>query len=339
MRARHFTWLGGLAIAALGCTSSVNGGGTGGGGQGGGGQGGQENTGGAGGCGGPGCGVVPAPSGAAQAVEGGLVVQLGDYPITCAGGIMPGCSAETWWSIEFELPDVALVPGTVHSLADLDGWSTVTLPGSGDDCTFGAGTFHDGTIEVVAVTDDLLTVAVSGTTPSMIGLSVDGTYEVPICPAAPPPPDGAAISMLHAEMGGGSGSTGSGSTSVGTTGGPFIDPDTLMIFLSNGPQSCAEPWALGDGCVAPRYQITIQLAPELQVPGTLPLAEIATYSESEGSIGLPGECSGGGGSYWEGSIQILSIDGEQITFTLSGTADLFVVPGNADGTYTAPRCF
>ncbi|NUO48569.1 MAG: hypothetical protein HOV80_06905, partial [Polyangiaceae bacterium] len=51
----------------------------------------------------------------------------------------------------------------------------------------------------------------------------------------------------------------------------------------------------------------------------------------------PDDCSGGGGSFCDGTITILSIDAASVTFELAGTASLFD-QGNADGVYTAPRC-
>ncbi len=70
--------------------------------------------------------------------------------------------------------------------------------------------------------------------------------------------------------------------------------------------------------------------------GTYPLTNIATFSTS--GPDSYGNCSYGGGSYWDGTIQILSIVPSQIVFTLSGTAQPFIAPGTADGSYVAPRC-
>ena len=155
-------------------------------------------------------------------------------------------------------------------------------------------------------------------------------------PVPPVPDDGPAIAMLYSELAARSGGSGqTGSSGVGGGSGP--DPNTLFIFVSDAAQSCADPYAQGDGCSIARYQVAIGLPPSLQAVGVYPLDQIATFSETDPG-GSPDECSGGGGSYWDGTISITAIDAQKVSFTLSGTATLFLTPGNADGAYEAERC-
>ena len=90
-------------------------------------------------------------------------------------------------------------------------------------------------------------------------------------------------------------------------------------------------------CDSPGWAVSIKLPSELQTAGTYSLSDLgATFSVTFPSSG-PDDCSGGGGSFWDGTITILSIDAASVTFELANTASLFD-QGNADGVYTAPRC-
>jgi hypothetical protein len=153
--------------------------------------------------------------------------------------------------------------------------------------------------------------------------------------ASPLPDDGPAIAMLYSELPDSSGGLGS-SGGITATGGNAEDPNTLFLFVSNGAQSCVDPYAQGAGCVR-RYQVAIRLPPSLQAVGTYSLNELASVSITE--PGDPGACSGGGGSYWDGTIDITAIDAAHVTFTLAGTGQIFTAQGDANGTYTATRCF
>ncbi len=153
----------------------------------------------------------------------------------------------------------------------------------------------------------------------------------------PLPNDGPAIALLYSELPAETDPT--GSSAVATGGGNTIDPNSLFLFVTNGAQACANPFAYSAGCAAPRYQVAILLPPNLQAVGTYPLNNLATMSVTE--PGGNNTCSGGGGSYWDGTIEITAIDATQVAFKLAGTAQVFsfTPQGNTDGTYTAPRCF
>lgn len=150
------------------------------------------------------------------------------------------------------------------------------------------------------------------------------------------PNDGPAIAMLYSELPSFDPQSGS---AVCTGGGNAIDPSSLYLFVSNSAQACANPFAGSGSCATLSYQLSILLPPSLQVLGSHSLNEIGYLSVSE--PGGSGTCSGGGGSYWDGTIDITSIDSTHVTFTLAGTAQIFsfTPQGTADGTYTAPRCF
>jgi hypothetical protein len=150
--------------------------------------------------------------------------------------------------------------------------------------------------------------------------------------AAPSPNDGPAIAMLRSELPPPDVDVETGGVTSG--GGPALDPNTLMIFLGDTTQRCNDPFV---GSCTQQFQVGIQLPTSLQAVGTYPLQDHAYFSVSLG--GDPGECSGGGGTYWDGTIDVTAIDATQVTFTLAGTGNLFGYPGNADGTYTAKRCF
>ena len=175
---------------------------------------------------------------------------------------------------------------------------------------------------------------VEHTATSSVGTSGDGGSGG-VTTGPTPMDDGPAIAMLYSEIPVYNPSPGSGGVTGG--GSTTVDPNTLFIFVSNGAQSCADPHAQPDGCDS-RYQISISLPPNLQAVGTYPLENHAFASITE--PGGPGACAGGGGSFWDGTIEVTSIDATQVTFTLAGTADyLLSSGGHADGTYTATRCF
>jgi hypothetical protein len=357
MRTRLFflvTLFGGLSAASLGCQTQVFGGGGPGGSGGGHGDAGGGDVGGGSNC--PPDALCVPPSqpvsnGIAQPAQGGYVVTLGDYPMSCPNGSpMPascGPSSDpqlSWWNIQLNVPAAMLSDGVAHSAKELNGFFNETLPqpnAPGAPCGYGAGTLFDATFKVVAATADHLTIEVSGV--NLIGGAgavVNGTYTVPICAGANPPPqkDGPAIAMLGSQVPNQGGGNPPGS-SVTVGGGPSYDPTALMIFFGNQDQSCADPFDSIGLCAAPRYQVVITLPADLQAVGSYPLQGLATMSES-GSSGQPGDCWGGGGTYWDGTLEVTAIDDQFVKFTLSGTGGVTGVSGvnNADGSYTAIRC-
>lgn len=293
----------------------------------------------------PGPTPTPAPSASAHPAEGGYVVTLANYPSGCGdNGIMPNCAANAWWNTKFQLRTTDVVVGTTLLLHDLSGFSTEELPGNPalSDCGYGAGTYSgDGTVTVVAASPTELTLTVGGTAADkFIEGGFDGTYTVPICATATPQNDGTAIAMKYGETPGSNNSSaavGSGNGSC-TGGGNFIDSETLMLFVSNLGQTCTDPYHASQGCIDSRYQLVLHIPVGQQTIGTFPLSgmDSVTIANPQNN---PGGCSGGGGTYWDGTISITAISAASVTFTLAGTADIGSGFGSADGTYTAPRCF
>ncbi len=289
--------LAGLLPAQLGCQTQVIGGGQGG-------SGGQssgpgEPTSGPGGSvhtsSGGGTTTTPAPSGNARRAEGGYVVTLANYPSTCKDpGVQPECGPSRWWRNQFELKDSDLVPGTVLPLSGLDSIFSEQDPVVDGQlqCGQGAaqGSFFAGTVTIIAASATELTLEVAGTeATNFMNKDTNGTYAVPICPSTPLKNDGKAIALKYSETPGNN--SGSSNASCTAVGGPFIDPDTLMLYISNLDQSCVDPFHSALGCITPRYQVAIQLPLNLQTVGAIPLQGLATLTLSTSG---PGSFSGPG---------------------------------------------
>lgn len=126
------------------------------------------------------------------------------------------------------------------------------------------------------------------------------------------------------------------STSVGVGGsGPGHDPDRLVLFVSRDQVACASPFGVPDEC--PEVETTkaiISLPSEYQVPGTYDLDDpLIISSFSMTGANEDGSCYGGGGSFFDGTIQIVSIDEDRVRLVLDGTS-----PGALDGQHTAFFC-
>ena len=145
-----------------------------------------------------------------------------------------------------------------------------------------------------------------------------------------------AIAMLSSEIppygGGDPGDSGSSGT---TSGGWEVDPNTLYIMLGDAPIACSDPYA-GMDC-GNHWSVTIGIPPALQVPGVIDLASpeiISTFSATGPSGG--GDCYAAGGSFMEGTLEIVSIDDDQVVGVLANTAEWEF---DADGQFSASRCF
>jgi hypothetical protein len=177
-----------------------------------------------------------------------------------------------------------------------------------------------------------------------------GAPNQPTTTSSNPPPPSPAISMLRWELdnppapsGVSVSTTGGNFTTVGvttgsdpttssvTTGSSSLDPYDLVIILGSQLQSCSDPFA--NDCSAASWRVVISLPTPMQAQGTYALTGLANFSEITSCE------SGGGGSYWEGTITVTHIDAGQVDFVLDGTSDFFFQNGNADGSYSAPRCF
>jgi len=146
--------------------------------------------------------------------------------------------------------------------------------------------------------------------------------------------------------GGSSGAGGSGGSPVdGGLGAPeaILYPSPYnagadLLELSNVPISCqnttpAEPCT----SAGVAYTVSIQIPPVDLVPGVYLLNSLINPVFSDtGSNGLPMDCWGGGGTFNDGSLEIVAVSSTELVFQLQGTSSAdFDVNGT---TFTAQRC-
>lgn len=145
------------------------------------------------------------------------------------------------------------------------------------------------------------------------------------------------IAIRAAQLFGGGAGGGIGGTGTSGTGGGTFDPNMVYLELGNPSPTCQAPEPPTD-CTKGDFEVSLGVPPALLVPGTLQLSNpalIASFSETAPG---GGECMGGGGSFIQGTLEIVSVDAQQVTYTLSGTMAFDFGFGNVDGTYTAQRC-
>jgi hypothetical protein len=143
-----------------------------------------------------------------------------------------------------------------------------------------------------------------------------------------------AMAMLYSELPDVSGGdTGTSGSSGG--GEPGIDPDTVYIYLSSQGMQCVDPHATLK--CGNQWRVTVAIPPELQKVGTIPLSTpgLISYATSTGSDYGDGTCSWGGGSFWDGTLEITAIDDTHVAGIL---ADTQAWDFDADGAFDAPRC-
>jgi hypothetical protein len=150
-------------------------------------------------------------------------------------------------------------------------------------------------------------------------------------PAPEPVPAAGGIAIRYADLpppsSGSSGSTGSG-------GGTPIDPERIYITLGSQKPRCEAPFE-GGGCGS--WKVAFGLPPELLKPGVIELADprLNSYSSSSGPDRGGGDCSGGAGSFFDGTVEIVSVDDEKIVIRL---ADTWTYDFDANGEHTIDRC-
>lgn len=131
-----------------------------------------------------------------------------------------------------------------------------------------------------------------------------------------------------------SGSSGS------TGGGPALDPNDLFLRVSDQGVSCGSPTT--DLPCGGHYALSIGVPSSLQQVGVYDLQspELSQYSYMEESGTLqsndPNDCGWGGGSLFDGTLEILSIDATEVHFRVTTTGGIWDT--NPSGDYTAPRC-
>lgn len=95
-----------------------------------------------------------------------------------------------------------------------------------------------------------------------------------------------------------------GSDSGGSGGGEEIDPDTLLVVITDGPADCDDPWA---ALACGQWRVSFSLPPGT-LPGTHALfPDLNGGSSATGPADQSGECWFGGGSL-EGTLELTATD-------------------------------
>jgi hypothetical protein len=162
---------------------------------------------------------------------------------------------------------------------------------------------------------------VGGENPTAVGGGSPGSESIALFGDELPPIDG---------EGGGTSSVSVGAGGAG--GAPGFDEDRLYLFVSRDPQSCGDPFA--QSCATNTFEAVIGLPPEYQTEGVYELSDPAIIANfSEAGPGGKGECFGGGGSFFSGTIEVLLIDDTAVRIELAGTS-----PSNLEGEHLVLRC-
>ena len=142
--------------------------------------------------------------------------------------------------------------------------------------------------------------------------------------------DHTGIAMLQSELP--QGGTGGGGTSSSQSGGPEPDPNLLHVDISDIAISCTDPYGLECGG---HFKVSFALPVELQHAGVYDMQVVDGFflvTDDQDPV----DCGGGGGSFWDGQVEITSIDDQQVVGSFIGT-DTFDFDVN--GTFVAVRCF
>jgi len=141
-----------------------------------------------------------------------------------------------------------------------------------------------------------------------------------------------AISMLYSEL---QSPNPAGGTTVASTSGGGPDPNTLYIAISDTLQSCSDPYAAGP--CGNHYKVMLGIPVALQQVGIINLNDPSIISNFSwaGVEDQPGQCPGGGGSFWDGELEITDIDQTHVAGVLTNTSTFDF---DANGPFDAPRC-
>jgi hypothetical protein len=126
---------------------------------------------------------------------------------------------------------------------------------------------------------------------------------------------------------------GAGTSGTSGTGGNPIDPDTRYVIIGNNGATCHDPM----GSVAcGTWRVSIAVPPALFQPGILRLddSRLVSVESVRGPDRGGGDCWGGGGSFMDGTLEIVDI-GSIVHVRLANTSKLDVA---ADGSYAATNC-
>jgi hypothetical protein len=156
-------------------------------------------------------------------------------------------------------------------------------------------------------------------------------FDAPPFRVAPP---GSAMLLRYGDFPPVSGTTTgtSGSTTATTGGGP--DPETQYLVFGDAPVSCGAPYGPG---TCGHWRVLIGIPPNDFKVGLISLdcANVNAFFSATGPDRGGGDCSGGGGSFNHGWLEILKIDADGADVRLSGT---WTFDFDANAQYRAPRC-
>ncbi|HSC89776.1 MAG TPA: hypothetical protein VLC09_21005 [Polyangiaceae bacterium] len=125
---------------------------------------------------------------------------------------------------------------------------------------------------------------------------------------------------------------GSDGTSDGSSSGP--DPESLYLVLGNTSLTCAAPrstYACGT------WSVTLIVPPELAAPGVVSLGDprVISSMSAQGEDRGGGDCSAGGGSFSDGTLEIVSMNEQEVTVRFF---DTWTYDFDINRVYTLPRC-
>ncbi|EYF00748.1 hypothetical protein [Chondromyces apiculatus] len=280
------------------------------------------NTGGSGGVGG-----TVTPSGydgvvfdAADEPWGGepgtLTLELGSETPLCAdptpsGG--NGCPTE--WHLTVVLGPSRQAPG-VYMLPDPDITTSFTTEGHGPDpntCMASLGMLTGGTLEVVSSDATGLSVTLSG----VPEVEVNGTHDLFHCGGVGPVGQTEAIALYASQF-----PPDNGGDSSSSTSGGGVDPDTLHVILGNYGPTCGDPFGFNEDCTVAEWHVGVSLPLAYQTPGIYDLADpnLNSFASEQLPSNDPEICSGGGGSFTDGTIEVVSILPTELLVRFNGVS-------------------
>ena len=112
--------------------------------------------------------------------------------------------------------------------------------------------------------------------------------------------------------------------SSGQTGGDPAPSGRLAFFIDQSPSApglfCADPYAYDSTCVVERNVLTVFMPSDLVTPGVYSMGDNSiSVGTSESGPNEDGSCWGGGSGGWsEGTVEIVSVDAQQIELIVSG---------------------
>lgn len=144
------------------------------------------------------------------------------------------------------------------------------------------------------------------------------------------------LAAVEAAGGGADDGLSDGGIESDTATGSEPTPDDLVVQLSTGPDSCADPLAL-DECSG-QWQIFMRIPPELQVPGTYGLFSELSATIAANSPPDSGGCGGGGGSL-EGMATLTVVSEQEVRGTVSPLGlEIFGIDFGMDFDFVALGC-